>query len=48
MARLVAGDGLYQAGQYAGVAAALSTQGFGAVEPIPSLREVREALESLG
>lgn len=45
VARLVAGDGLLAAGRYAAAAAALSTQGFGAVEPIPHAAAVRAALE---
>jgi len=44
VARLVAGDGLLQAGRYAAAAAALSTQGYGAVEPIPDAASVRQAL----
>jgi len=44
VARLVAGDGLVQAGRYAAAAAALSTQGYGAVEPIPDAAAVRQAL----
>lgn len=44
VARLVAGDGLPQAGRYAAVAAALSTEGYGAVEPIPREQRVRAAL----
>jgi 2-dehydro-3-deoxygluconokinase len=44
LARWVAGDSLLEAGRYAAVAAALSTEGFGAVEPIPREREVRAAL----
>lgn len=36
IARIVAGDGIEAAGRYAGVAAALSTEGYGAVAPIPS------------
>ncbi|MGV3569151.1 MAG: sugar kinase [Ramlibacter sp.] len=43
LARLVAGDDLEAAGRYAGVAAALSTQGYGAVEPIPYAAQVRTA-----
>lgn len=42
--RLLAGDDLRAAGCYAAVAAALSTTGYGAVEPIPSATQVREAL----
>ena len=46
VARLVAGDGLAQAGRYAAVAAALSTEGFGAVAPIPTRARVEAALEN--
>ncbi|MFT3953971.1 MAG: sugar kinase [Piscinibacter sp.] len=45
-ARLVAGDDLFAAARYAAVAAALSTEGYGAVEPIPSAARVRAALSS--
>lgn len=48
VARLVAGDGLLAAGRYAAAAAALSTQGFGAVAPIPHAAAVRAALEHEG
>jgi 2-dehydro-3-deoxygluconokinase len=44
VARLVAGDDLRSAGRYASVAAALSTEGFGAVDPIPRAQQVRAAL----
>ncbi|MFT3816414.1 MAG: sugar kinase [Rubrivivax sp.] len=44
VARLLAGDGLLQAGRYAAAAAALSTQGYGAVAPIPYADAVRAAL----
>ncbi len=44
VARLVAGDGLESAGRYAAAAAALSTEGYGAVAPIPNAARVREAL----
>lgn len=44
VARLLAGDELLQAGRYAAVAAALSTEGYGAVEPIPHAERVRAAL----
>jgi 2-dehydro-3-deoxygluconokinase len=47
VARLIAGDDLQSAARYAGVAAALSTEGFGAVEPIPDAKQVREALARL-
>lgn len=45
LARLVAGDGLRDAARYAVVAAALSTEGYGAVEPIPRAAQVRLALQ---
>jgi 2-dehydro-3-deoxygluconokinase len=48
VARWVAGDTLLQAGRYAAVAAALSTQGYGAVDPIPRAGEVEQALISTG
>jgi 2-dehydro-3-deoxygluconokinase len=44
LARLAAGDGLAEAVKYANVAAALSTQGWGAIEPIPDAAQVRAAL----
>lgn len=44
LARLVAGDGLETAARYASVAAALSTEGYGAVAPIPRADAVRAAL----
>ena len=44
VARLLAGDALEDAGHYAAAAAALSTEGFGAVAPIPTAARVREAL----
>lgn len=47
VARLLAGDGLQQAGCYANVAAALSTEGYGAVEPIPHRDRVIEALQGV-
>lgn len=46
--RLLAGDNLAQAGLWAGAAAALSTQGFGAVEPIPRRTDVQQALAQFG
>jgi 2-dehydro-3-deoxygluconokinase len=46
VARLIAGDDLLAAGRYAVVAAALSTEGFGAVDPIPNASQVRAALEA--
>ena len=44
VARLIAGDELLAAGRYATVAAALSTEGYGAVAPIPDAGKVRRAL----
>ena len=44
VARLIAGDALADAGRYAAAAAALSTEGYGAVAPIPRAAEVRAAL----
>ena len=44
VARLVAGDDIEAAGRYAAVAAALSTEGYGAVEPIPLAAAVVAAL----
>lgn len=42
--RYLQGDSLAQAGRYAAVAAALSTEGYGAVAPIPTAEQVRKAL----
>ena len=47
IARLVAGDDLERAGRYAAAAAALSTEGYGAVAPIPHAARVREALAAV-
>jgi 2-dehydro-3-deoxygluconokinase len=44
VARRVAGDDLLAAARYAAVAAALSTEGFGAVHPIPHADAVRRAM----
>ena len=46
VARRLAGDGLRAAGEYAAVAAALSTEGYGAVAPIPRAAAVRRALQA--
>jgi len=46
VARLLAGDGIEAAGRYAVVAAALSTEGFGAVEPIPTAAQVHAAIDA--
>lgn len=45
VARLLAGDTIEAAGRYAVVAAALSTEGFGAVEPIPTADVVQNAMK---
>jgi 2-dehydro-3-deoxygluconokinase len=42
--RWLQGDDLAQAGRYAAAAAALSTQGYGAVAPIPNAQQVLESL----
>ncbi|MBW0172353.1 MAG: sugar kinase [Hydrogenophaga sp.] len=44
VARLVAGDDLATAGRYAATVAALSTEGYGAVAPIPRAQRVRALL----
>ena len=44
VARRLAGDDLLAAGRYAAVAAALSTTGYGAVDPIPRRERVEAAL----
>jgi 2-dehydro-3-deoxygluconokinase len=44
VARRVAGDDLPTAGRYAATVAALSTEGYGAVAPIPHAARVREVL----
>lgn len=44
LARLAAGDGLWDAARYANAAAALSTTGFGAVAPLPRPEAVRKLL----
>ncbi|HRE20350.1 MAG TPA: sugar kinase [Rhabdaerophilum sp.] len=44
VARLIAGDSIAEAGRYAAVAAALSTEGYGAVAPIPRAEMVRKHL----
>jgi 2-dehydro-3-deoxygluconokinase len=43
--RFLQGDSLAQAGRYACAAAALSTQGYGAVAPIPTAQQVLQALQ---
>lgn len=46
VARILAGDDLLSAGTYANIAAGLSTQGFGAVDPIPHSKQVELALKN--
>lgn len=46
LARLAAGDDMVAAARYAGVAAALQTEGYGAVEPIPRAERVMAALKA--
>jgi len=46
LARLVAGDSIWEAARYANAAAALATTGFGAVEPLPRPDAVRSLLAS--
>jgi len=47
VARLVAGDDLVSAGRYAAAAAAMSTEGYGAVDPIPCASSVRARLAAM-
>ena len=46
LARLVAGDSIWDAARYANAAAALKTTGFGAVDPLPRPDAVRALLSS--
>ncbi|WP_375594350.1 sugar kinase [Algihabitans albus] len=48
LARLLAGDGVVDAVRYANTAAALSTQGYGAVAPMPTKDAVQKALAEAG
>jgi 2-dehydro-3-deoxygluconokinase len=48
VARIVAGDSIERAGHYAAAAAALSTQGYGAVTPIPTADQVHALLKKEG
>ncbi len=47
LARLVAGDGPFDAARYANAAAAVATQGYGAVAPIPTREAVASFLQEL-
>jgi 2-dehydro-3-deoxygluconokinase len=44
LARLAAGDSIFDAARYANAAAALKTTGFGAVAPLPRPQAVLEVL----
>jgi len=44
LARLAAGDSIWEAARYANAAAALKTTGFGAVDPLPRPEAVRELI----
>ena len=46
LARLIAGDSIWDAARYANAAAALKTTGFGAVDPLPQPEAVRALLAS--
>ena len=48
LARLAAGDSLWDAARYANAAAALSTTGFGAVAPLPRPEAVKKMLAASG
>ena len=48
LARLAAGDSIWDAARYANAAAALATTGFGAVDPLPRPEAVRSLLENSG
>jgi 2-dehydro-3-deoxygluconokinase len=45
LARLAAGDSIWEAGRYANAAAALKTTGFGAVDPLPRPDAVRQIMK---
>lgn len=46
LARLAAGDSVWEAARYANAAAALATTGFGAVDPLPRPEAVKSLLEN--
>jgi 2-dehydro-3-deoxygluconokinase len=46
LARLAAGDSIWEAGRYANAAAALKTTGFGAVDPLPRPDAVRRVMQA--
>lgn len=47
LARLAAGDSIWDAARYANAAAALATTGFGAVAPMPSVEAVRRVMRAI-
>jgi len=47
LARLAAGDDMISAARWAGAAAALTTTGYGAVDPLPTAQEVQSALDAV-
>jgi len=47
LARLAAGDSIWEAARYANAAAALATTGFGAIAPLPRPQAVRELLATM-
>jgi 2-dehydro-3-deoxygluconokinase len=47
LARLAAGDTIWEAGRYANAAAALKTTGFGAVDPLPRPEAVRRIMNGI-
>jgi 2-dehydro-3-deoxygluconokinase len=46
LARLEAGDSIWEAARYANAAAALATTGFGAVDPLPGPEQVRKLIST--
>jgi 2-dehydro-3-deoxygluconokinase len=46
LARLAAGDSVWEAARYANAAAALATTGFGAVDPLPRPEAVRQLMQT--
>ena len=46
VARLEAGDSIWEAARYANAAAALATTGFGAVDPLPRPEQVRKLIST--
>ena len=46
LARLEAGDSIWEAARYANAAAALATTGYGAVDPLPGPEQVRKLIST--